>query len=129
MVSMPGDRVPMAPSGEGDIIFFGGDIVTVAAGPAEPEAVAVKDGIIVFTGGYADALSRWRGPRTQLRDLRGHALLPGVIDAHGHLGGIGLQATIASLLAEPDGDVGDIAALRCAGMLLVRQEVAVLWDA
>jgi hypothetical protein len=109
MVSVSGDR---APSGEGDIIFFGGDIVTAAPGPAEPEAVAVKDGIIVFTGGYADALSRWRGPRTQLRDLRGRALLPGFIDARGHLGGIGLQAAIAGLLAEPDGDVSDIAALQ-----------------
>jgi predicted amidohydrolase YtcJ len=97
--------------------------VTVAAGPAEPEAVAVKDGIIVFTGGYDDALSRWRGPRAQLRDLRGQALLPGFIDAHGHLGGIGLQATIASLLAEPDGDVSDIAALQDALRAFAASEV------
>lgn len=112
MAGMSGDLSLAAQSGEGDIIFFGGDIVTVAAAQAEPEAVVVKDGIIVFAGGYQDALRLWQGPRTQLRDLQGRALLPGFIDAHGHLGGIGLQATIASLLAPPDGEVSDITALR-----------------
>lgn len=111
MIGMPNDVLAAVPSGEGDIIFFGGDIVTVAAAQTEPEAVVVKDGIIVFTGGYQDALTLWRGPRTRLRDLRGRALLPGFIDAHGHLGGIGLQATIASLLAPPDDEVSDIASL------------------
>ncbi len=109
---MSSDRLSLPESGEGDIIFFGGHIVTVAADRAEPEAVAVKDGVIVFVGRRQDALRLWRGPRTRLRDLRGQALLPGFIDAHGHLGGIGLQATIASLLAEPDGHVSDIASLQ-----------------
>ena len=104
-----------APSDEADLIFHGGEIVTVAAGAdeaARPEAVAVKDGMIVFVGGRQEALDRWKGTRTQLRDLQGRALLPGFIDAHGHLGGIGLQATIANLLAAPDGDVTDIASIQ-----------------
>ncbi|MFC8452022.1 amidohydrolase [Kitasatospora sp. NPDC057223] len=103
------------PYPEADVIFHGGEIVTVAAGPVPavlPEAVAVKDGVIVFVGGHRAALDRWQGARTQLRDLRGRALLPGFIDAHGHLGGIGLQATIANLLAAPDGDVTDIPSLQ-----------------
>ncbi|MEU1424443.1 amidohydrolase family protein [Kitasatospora sp. NPDC005751] len=96
---------------QADLIFHGGDIVTVAEGPA-PEAVAVKDGLIVFVGGLDEAVDGWRGPRTRLRDLAGRALLPGFVDAHGHLGGIGLQATIADLLAAPDGDVADLATLK-----------------
>ena len=108
---MPNDDLSVPKSGDGDIIFFGGDIVTVAVGAA-PESVVVKDGLIVFAGGHQEALHLWRGPRTRLRDLDGQALLPGFIDAHGHLGGIGLQATIASLLAEPDGDITDIASLQ-----------------
>lgn len=96
---------------QADLIFHGGDIVTVAAGPA-PEAVAVKDGLIVFVGGLDEAVAGWKGPRTRLRDLAGQALLPGFVDAHGHLGGIGLQATIANLLAAPDGDVTDIPSLQ-----------------
>ncbi|MEU8923607.1 amidohydrolase [Kitasatospora sp. NPDC048545] len=106
----------VAPYDEADVIFHGGEIVTVAAdadgsGPG-PEAVAVKDGVIVHVGTHQEAVDRWQGPRTQARDLAGRTLLPGFIDAHGHLGGIGLQATLANLLAAPDGDVTDIGSLQ-----------------
>ncbi|MDH6144474.1 MULTISPECIES: amidohydrolase [Kitasatospora] len=111
-----GDGQAAAPYEEADVIFHGGEIVTVAADADEsapgPEAVAVKDGVIVHVGDYREAVGRWQGPRTQVRDLAGRALLPGFIDAHGHLGGIGLQATLANLLAAPDGDVTDIASLQ-----------------
>ncbi|MFI6849413.1 amidohydrolase [Kitasatospora sp. NPDC050467] len=100
-----------APYEEADLILHGGEIVTVTE-PPTAEAVAVKDGVIVFVGDHAEAVDRWGGLRTKVRDLEGRALLPGFIDAHGHLGGIGLQATIANLLAAPDGDVTTIASLQ-----------------
>ncbi|ONH51721.1 metal-dependent aminohydrolase [Frankia sp. CcI49] len=101
--------------GHADVIFFGGPIVTVADTPVNagsPEAVVVKAGRIVFVGDRSRALADWRGADTQLRDLRGRALLPGFIDAHGHLTGTGFQASVANLLAEPDGNVTTIASLR-----------------
>ncbi|MEV7359137.1 amidohydrolase [Kitasatospora sp. NPDC091276] len=109
---------------QADLILHGGEIVTVAestgstassesdARRPEAEAVAVKDGTIVFVGPRQEALDQWRGPHTVVRDLKGRALLPGFVDAHGHLGGIGLQATIANLLAAPDGDVTDLDSLK-----------------
>ncbi|MEV7940212.1 amidohydrolase [Kitasatospora sp. NPDC088264] len=109
---------------QADLILHGGEIVTVAestgstassesdARRPEAEAVAVKDGTIVFVGPRQEALDQWRGPHTVVRDLEGRALLPGFVDAHGHLGGIGLQATIANLLAAPDGDVTDLDSLK-----------------
>ncbi|MFF7585957.1 amidohydrolase [Kitasatospora purpeofusca] len=104
---------------QADLILHGGDIVTLAEhrdererGGERGEAVAVKDGTVVFVGPEREALERWRGPNTVVRDLGGRALLPGFIDAHGHLGGIGLQAVIANLLADPDGDVTDLASLK-----------------
>ncbi|MFF1791360.1 amidohydrolase [Kitasatospora sp. NPDC058243] len=110
---------------QADLILHGGEIVTVAesaesAGSTEssesdarpPEAVAVKDGTIVFVGPRQEALDQWSGPHTVVRDLEGRALLPGFVDAHGHLGGIGLQATIANLLAAPDGDVTGLDSLK-----------------
>ncbi len=101
---------------QADLILHGGEIVTVAESAesidVQPEAVAVKDGTIVFVGSRQEALDRWRGPDTDVRDLRGRALLPGFVDAHGHLGGIGLQATIANLLAAPDGDVTGLDSLK-----------------
>ncbi|MET9617439.1 amidohydrolase [Kitasatospora indigofera] len=108
------DSAHGAAPGNADVIFFGGEIVTVAdePGAAPPEAVAVKDGRIVHVGDRARAVADWQGPGTRLRDLEGRALLPGFIDAHGHLTGTGLQATIADLLPEPDGEVTDIASLQ-----------------
>jgi predicted amidohydrolase YtcJ len=105
----PGTR-----SGDADIIFSGGSVVTVTdEKSAVPEAVAVKDGRIVFVGSLSQARAEWQGPDTRSRDLLpDQALLPGFIDAHGHVTGAGLQATIANLLAAPDGDVTDISSLQ-----------------
>ncbi len=53
-----------------------------------------------------------KGPKTEVIDLKGRALLPGFVDAHGHMTGGGLQALSANLLAPPDGNVKDIATLQ-----------------
>jgi predicted amidohydrolase YtcJ len=53
-----------------------------------------------------------RGPQTQMIDLQGRTLLPGFVDAHGHVMMGGLQALSANLLAPPDGEVTDIAGLQ-----------------
>ncbi len=45
-------------------------------------------------------------------DLGGKTLLPGFIDAHGHVFNVGVQAVAANLLAAPDGQVTDIASLQ-----------------
>ncbi|EFC81173.1 metal-dependent hydrolase with the TIM-barrel fold-like protein [Parafrankia sp. EUN1f] len=109
-----GRAAPGVVPGHADVIFFGGPIVAVADTPVNagsPEAV-VKGGRIAFVGDRSRALADWRGADTQLRDLRGRALLPGFIDAHGHLAGTGFQSSVANLLAEPDGNVTTIASLR-----------------
>lgn len=97
------------PSAVADSIFFNGQIITMAesddGSAPRPEAVAVRGETIVFVGRLQEAERDWRGPATVMRDLDGRTLLPGFIDPHSHLGGIGLQATVADLLAAPDGDV------------------------
>ena len=45
-------------------------------------------------------------------DLKGRTLVPGFVDAHGHVVVGGLQALSANLLAPPDGKVRDIASLQ-----------------
>ncbi|WP_327140802.1 amidohydrolase [Nocardia sp. NBC_01327] len=92
-----------------DRIFFNGSIVTMNEGEAAPpEAVAVRGEKIVFVGDLAEAEAQWKGNSTRMQDLRGECLLPGFIDAHGHMGGVGLQAMLANLLAEPDGKVASV---------------------
>ncbi|MFJ4657553.1 amidohydrolase [Nocardia sp. NPDC088792] len=95
--------------GKADRIFYNGSIVTMAETEVTPpEAVAVRGEKIVFVGDLAEAKVKWQGIGTRMRDLAGACLLPGFIDAHGHIGGVGLQAMLANLLAEPDGDVASI---------------------
>ena len=94
-----------------DTIYHNGVIITVNDSAPTAEAVAVKDGKIVAVGAK-DAVLKSKGDRTQMVDLRGRTMLPGFVDAHGHVMGGGLQALSANLLAPPDGEVKDIAALQ-----------------
>lgn len=66
-----------------DLIFENGTVYTVDAKHSEAEAVAVKDGKIVYVGTSA-GLKDWRGDKTQVVDLNGKMLLPGFIDTHNH---------------------------------------------
>jgi predicted amidohydrolase YtcJ len=79
-----------------DVIFGGGAIYTADAagrrlvpataadgGPAS--AVAVRGGVIAAVGSAGDArIADLKGPRTEVVDLAGRALLPGFQDAHVH---------------------------------------------
>ena len=91
-----------------DAIYFGGDIVTMEGDTANyAEAVAVKDGKIVFVGTKADA-EKMQGDSTIMKDLNGKTLVPGFVDGHAHFAGFGTQAVGANLLASPDGNCNTI---------------------
>jgi len=94
-----------------DLVISGGPIVTMAgAEPEAVEAVAVDDGVIVYAGDEA-GLADFVGDATEQKDLEGRTLLPGFVDAHGHMMMGGLQARSANMLAPPDGEVTDIPSL------------------
>lgn len=94
-----------------DLIISGGPILTMAGdSPAFVDAVAVDNGVIVHAG-RKDGLQRFRGNDTVEKDLAGNTMLPGFVDAHGHIMIGGLQARAANLLAPPDGSVTDIPSL------------------
>ena len=65
-------------------IFTNGDIVTVNDAQPSAEAVAIRAGKILAVG-TREAVLAEAGDNIELRDLRGHTLLPGFIDAHGHI--------------------------------------------
>ncbi|CAN5712728.1 hypothetical protein BH09ACT7_BH09ACT7_08690 [soil metagenome] len=67
-----------------DVIYTGGDVVTIDAANPTAEAVAVTDGRIVAVGTRDEVLASHQGPGTVLRDLHGATLLPGFIDPHSH---------------------------------------------
>jgi predicted amidohydrolase YtcJ len=92
-------------------IWSGGTILTMNDKAMRAEAVAEAGGRIVAVGSRAEVI-KFRGPATQMIDLQGRTLLPGFVDAHGHVMMGGLQALSANLLAPPDGGVNDIAGLQ-----------------
>ena len=94
-----------------DRIWSGGTLLTMNDAAPRAEAIAEKDGRIVAVGSESEVMAL-RGPSTRMVDLGGRTLLPGFVDAHGHMMMGGLQALSANLLAPPDGEVRDIASLQ-----------------
>jgi predicted amidohydrolase YtcJ len=94
-----------------DTIYHNGPIITMDNDASLAEAVAVESGEIIAVGTKEKVLAT-KGNATVLIDLRGRTMLPGFVDAHGHVMGGGLQALSANLLAPPDGEVRDVASLQ-----------------
>ena len=94
-----------------DAIWSGGPILTMNDKAMRAEAVAVAGGKIIAVGKRSEVM-KLKGPSTQLMDLKGQTMLPGFVDAHGHMVIGGLQALSANVLAPPDGKVTDIASLQ-----------------
>ncbi len=92
-----------------DLVFTGDHIVAMDG--TNPTAVAVTGERIVWTGDR-DAVDPWVGPHTTVRNLGDRALLPGFIDAHGHLSFLAQTVAMANVSAPPVGAVDDIAALQ-----------------
>ncbi len=71
---------------EADAVFHHGKIVTVDRDFSIHEALAVKDGRLLMVGANDEAL-KLRGKRTQVVDLAGRMVLPGLMDSHSHATG------------------------------------------
>lgn len=81
-----------------DLLFVNGKVITVDAKDTVASEVAVKGNRIVAVGNVA----AWKGPETQVVDLKGRALLPGFIDAHSHVEGMAdVEAHYINIQAPP----------------------------
>jgi predicted amidohydrolase YtcJ len=78
-----------------DLVVRGGTIVTLET-PGSAEALAVSDGRIVAIGTAAE-IEPWIGPATEIFDLAGATAIPGFIDSHAHLWGVGQQQLLLDL--------------------------------
>ena len=76
------------PKESATMIIHGGTIYTVDSNQATVEAVAVKDNKILFAGSLEDAES-FKNEQTELIDLEGKTMTPGLIEGHGHFMGLG----------------------------------------
>jgi predicted amidohydrolase YtcJ len=83
--------VPTAPPEQAaDFVLLNGRIITVDPADTISQAVAVKDGLIQAVG-TDDEIAASIGEATQVSDLGGRAVTPGLIDAHNHFQIMGLM--------------------------------------
>ncbi len=88
-----------SPTVSASLIFLGGHILTLTARDAESPATAVvvQNGRISFVGSDQEARQQ-KGPQTQVINLRGATLMPGFIDSHCHLYGLGTSLVQINLV-------------------------------
>jgi predicted amidohydrolase YtcJ len=77
-----------APTHAADTLYFNANIHTMDAAQPRAESMLVRDGKIDSLGPL-EALEQRADPKAKRIDLKGNTLLPGLIDAHGHLQGLG----------------------------------------
>ncbi|MCW4035864.1 MAG: amidohydrolase family protein, partial [Candidatus Bathyarchaeota archaeon] len=90
-----------------DLLLLNGRIVTVDPDFSIVEAVAVGDGKIIAVGS-SDEVARWRGEGTEVVDLGGKVVLPGLIDSHLHMLGTGLAMAQINCRTPPMRSIADI---------------------
>jgi len=88
---------PLTAQQPADLIVVNATIHTADATRPLAHALAVRDGKILFVGSVrgAEALA---GPRTERWDLEGRTVIPGMVDAHVHLLGLGQALRIVDLV-------------------------------
>ena len=99
---------PPTPPLQADRLWVGEHIITFDDAHADATAVAIAGERIVWVGRRED----WRGEARETVELGERALLPGFIDAHGHLSFSARTANLANVASPPVGAVGDIASLQ-----------------
>ncbi|MCB0495533.1 MAG: amidohydrolase [Cyclobacteriaceae bacterium] len=82
---------------QADSIFYNGTIYTMDENSPQVEAVAVKDGKILFAGDLS-SVKKLEGDSTEMIDLKGYTMTPGFIESHGHFMGMGFNKLELDLL-------------------------------
>ena len=79
---------PGPPPDPADLVLLHGKVVTVDDELPEAQAIAVLGDTIQAVGGDAE-IERYVGEDTEVIDLEGRLVIPGLIEGHGHLMGLG----------------------------------------
>ncbi len=79
-----------------DLIVTNARVYTVDDAHPVADAIAVRGGRVLFVGDTRGALAL-RGAQTRVIDLDGRTVIPGMVDAHGHVSGLGSALAIVDL--------------------------------
>jgi predicted amidohydrolase YtcJ len=80
-----------------DLVLTNGRVYTVDAARPMAQAVGLRDGRVVFVGSAAEAQTLI-GAGTEVVDLEGQTVIPGMIDSHGHFPSLGSALQIVDLV-------------------------------
>src|SRR5947209_3828333 len=94
-----------------DLVLRGGNIITVDQSWHVAQAVAVRNGRFVAIGDDA-TVAHYVGPNTQIVELAGKTVVPGLIDSHLHqlfaaLNGPAVQLLGAKTVADVQAAIGE----------------------
>ncbi|MFN8582209.1 MAG: amidohydrolase family protein [Gemmatimonadaceae bacterium] len=89
--------LPRRTRADPDLIVTNARIYTVDATRPIVDAMAVRGGKVVATGPRR-LIEAMRGPQTRTLDASGRTIIPGMVDAHAHLAGLGQALTIVDLV-------------------------------
>ena len=96
------------PADRTEAVFYNGRVYTLEEGAPVAEAVSVGGGRILAVGS-SEAVLASAGPQAARYDLRGLAVIPGLVDAHAHFGGY--AEGLARLDLVPAGSMPEIAGI------------------
>ena len=105
-----------------DLVFLGGNVMTMDRGGTRAEALAVKDGKISAVGATAE-VSGMVSERTEVVPLAGRTLIPGFVDPHNHFSATVFDPVAVDCWTPPHGSIAGIkdAIARAAGAALPGQ--------
>lgn len=86
-----------APEATADLVLNNAQVYTVNKNQPNAEAVAVKDGKIIFVGSNSD-VKKYIGKNTETIDCKGQFVMPGFIEGHGHIHGLGASLMSLNLM-------------------------------
>ena len=111
-------QLPRAPAP--DLVLLNGNVITVDRNFAVAEGVAIA-GDRIMTVGNGDQLRALADARTRIVDLKGHTVIPGLMDnhLHGAGGGPGVDLSRARTLADVYGAITDRVRASAPGELIV----------
>lgn len=117
--SEPAEPVAANPA-PADAIFINGNVVTVDTGSRVTQAFAIKDGKFLSVGS-TEEIKTLAGSNTQVVDLKGRTVIPGLADGHFHSagGGPGIDISQARSLADVFAKITDAAKTATPGQILV----------
>lgn len=99
---------------QADLIVTSKHVLTMdSRAPQQARALAIAiSGERIIGTGSAEDMATWQGPDTQVVDYGDKAVLPGFIDAHGHISFSALATNLANVASPPVGPVQTIADLQ-----------------